>query len=183
MIFLPSWQVIEIIMNPPKSLAVIVNPLRFKPLCCKLPQKRVPVVEIKITRVIIYILWLWLRHCAALVTRASLFFRAHSHSNWPLADRNSAQRTEESTKSAHIDIILFLCSLLIDFCTMYTTWIMSWCHMYAFDPNEEDRNESFLWCYGWKEACTHSFMFVSILLNGQLFVWMLYTEYTRYNSK
>ena len=54
--------------------------------------------------------------------------------------------------------------------------------MYAFDPNEEDRNESFLWCYGWKEACTHSFMFVSILLNGQLFVWMLYTEYTRYNS-
>ena len=46
MVFLPARQVVQVVMDPPQSLAVIINPLRLEPLGRKLPDEEIAVVEV-----------------------------------------------------------------------------------------------------------------------------------------
>jgi len=56
MMFLPACEIIEIIMNPPQTITVIINPLRLQPLSCKLPDEEVSVVKI-------FVSWITNTHC------------------------------------------------------------------------------------------------------------------------
>ena len=46
MMFLPARQVVQVVMDPPQSLAVIINPLRLEPLGRELPDEEIAVVEV-----------------------------------------------------------------------------------------------------------------------------------------
>ena len=46
MMFLPARQVVQVVMDPPQSLAVIVDPLRLEPLGRELPDEEIAVVEV-----------------------------------------------------------------------------------------------------------------------------------------
>ena len=53
MVFLPPCQVVQVIMDPPQSLAVIIDPLRLEPLGRELPDEEVSVVEVFVSGVFV----------------------------------------------------------------------------------------------------------------------------------
>ena len=52
MMFLPPGEVVEVIMDPPQSLTVVLVSLGFQPLSSKLPSEDVSVMEIFVSRVL-----------------------------------------------------------------------------------------------------------------------------------
>ena len=53
MMFLPAGQIVEIVMDPPESLTVVLVSLGFEPLRGKLPSEAVSLVEILVARVLV----------------------------------------------------------------------------------------------------------------------------------